>query len=158
VSGGSLRYLEGYGRTTQLVAQGRVYDISDAPADIAYTGVAGVYTVRTRWGEREWVVPGLGSSSRYLQGYTEGKNAGRIEIVASSAALDGGLHGAVTVGEFQRDAATMPKSGQLVIGLPSTDSAPDYRMQAMRIARERLRLPSDFRVRDGVAAGFGLEE
>jgi len=145
VSGGSLRYLEGYGRTTQLVAQGRVYDISDAPADITYTGIAGVYTVKSRWGEREWIVPGLGSSSRYLQGYVEGKNAGKIEIAASAAVFDGGLRGAVTVGEFQRDAATMPKSGQLVIGLPSTDSTPDYRMQAMRIVRERVRLPSDFR-------------
>jgi hypothetical protein len=144
VSGGSLRYLEGYGRTTQLVAQGRVYDISDAPADITYTGIAGVYSVKTRWGEREWIVPGLGSSSRYLQAYVEGKNAGKIEIAASTAVLDGGLHGAVTVGEFQRDAATMPKSGQLVIGLPSTDSAPDYRMQAMRIVRERTQLPSGF--------------
>ena len=144
VSGGSLRYLAGYGRTTQLVAQGRIYDISDAPADIAYTGIAGVYTVKSRWGEREWIVPGLGSSSRYLQGYIEGKNAGKIEIAASTAVLDGGLRGAVTVGEFQRDAATMPKSGQLVIGLPSTDSTPDYRMQAMRIVRGRTQLPSGF--------------
>ncbi len=145
VSGGSLRYLEGYGRTTQLIAQGRVYDISDAPADLAYTGIAGVYTVKSRWGEREWIVPGLGSSSRYLQGYVEGKDAGKIEIVASAAALDGRLRGAVTVGEFQRDAATLPKSAQLVIGNTKVDvNAPDYRMQAMRIVRERVRLPSDF--------------
>lgn len=145
VSGGSLRYLDGYGRTTQLVAQGRVYDISDAPADIAYTGIAGIYTVKTRWGEREWIVPGLGSSSRNLQGYVEGKDAGKIEIVASAAALAGTLRGAVTSGPYQRDAATLPKSGQLVIGNAGTDvDAPDYRMQAMRIVRERVRLPPDF--------------
>lgn len=141
VSGGSLRYLNGVGRTTQLMAQGRVYDISEAPADIAYTGVAGVYTVKTRWGEREWIVPGLGSSSRNLQGYVEGKDAGKIEIVASRAVLDGSLGGTVTVGEYQRDAATRPKSGQLVIGNAET-TAQDYRMQAMRIVRERAPLPS----------------
>ena len=74
--------------------------------------------IKTRWGEREWIVPGLGSSSRNIQGYTEGKNAGKIEIVASNAVLDGALRGAVTVGEYQRDAATMPKSGSSRGGSP----------------------------------------
>jgi filamentous hemagglutinin family protein len=147
VSGGSLRYLDGVGRTTQLISNGKTYDIGDAPADLVYTGFARTYTQRSnKWGvERTWGASGGAAESRFHQGYIEGKAAGTIDIAAHYAVLDGSLEGRAVAGPYQREPGKRPTSGKLVIGNTEiTGTAPDYWMSSVRLAREQLRLPSDF--------------
>lgn len=123
VSGGSINYQGGYGKTTQLVSGGKVYDIGDAPPGLNYDGLANVYTqhinkwnVTRTWGGTSTGGTVLTASERYYAGYVEGKDAGTISIVASQATLNGRMDGHVTEGPDQRDAATMARAGQFVLG------------------------------------------
>ena len=65
ISGGSIRYLDGYVRTTRVVgADGRIYDVGSAPADQIYVGLAGGFSrISAHWGIVEtWTSPfGKGS-------------------------------------------------------------------------------------------------
>lgn len=122
VSGGSIQYQGGMGRTTQLVSGSKAYDIGDAPADLNYSGFARVYSrhlnkwnLTQTWGGLSNGKP-LTAVDRYHAGYLEGKDAGSINIIASGAVLDGELAGHTTAGQYQRDAATLPIGGQFVLG------------------------------------------
>ena len=60
ISGGSIRYLDGYVRTTRLLAaNGAVYDIGSAPTDLKYIAFAGGFTRQhARWDIVEtWTSP-----------------------------------------------------------------------------------------------------
>jgi len=117
VSGGSTYVTPATGRTTQLLtATGSVVDISNANANTQYVAFAdqGSYTdLDTREGVDStvsWQTP------VYTQvgGYTQGANAGTVQIYATSASLAGTLLGNTTVGSTQR--GTLPLGGQLRIG------------------------------------------
>lgn len=122
VSGGSIDYLGGYGRTSQLVSGGKVYDISDAPANLDYGGFANVYTQHIdKWNvTRTWGGSGTGKAitgaERYYAGYVEGKSAGSINIVASQADFQGNWIGQAVEGPNQRNASTQATGGTFVLG------------------------------------------
>lgn len=101
VSAGAIRYQDGYVNTTQLVSQGKVYDIADADPNRPYDGISGVFkVVHRKWGVTE--VFGSSGSTRFESGYVEGKDAGTVAINAHLLDLQGTLRGDVMAGRYQR--------------------------------------------------------
>ncbi len=154
VSGGSLQYLPGYLQTTQLVgADGRIYDIGSAPANIIYTGFANTYSVTDpKWGVTQtWTTQGNG---QYTPGYTEGKDAGTFTLVGHGLVLDGDLEGTTNPGQYQRFATTtpgsttLPQGGQLIIGDATGGGQfvplPDYFLPDVIFALATSPLPASY--------------
>ncbi|WP_324615104.1 filamentous haemagglutinin family protein [Hyphomicrobium album] len=145
IAGGSLRYLDGYIKTTQLLgADGRLYDIGSARADMRYVAIGGGFVRdHARWGVTQVWAPllGDGTAGRFEKGYVEGAQAGTLEIHAPAQVLDGNIYAHAIKGERQLTAP--PKGGTLKIGSLSLPdgyfNANDLLLQA-RVAS----LPSDF--------------
>lgn len=114
LSGGSIRYRDGYINTTQLLgSDGRIYDIADADPDRDYTGAFSGYSVRhERWGVTE-TFPTYGTGGRFESGYVEGKDAGTLRLVTPRAVLDGNVAAEVLIGTHQRAPSTAVASTQL---------------------------------------------
>lgn len=141
VSGGGLRFAPGVIATTRLVgADGKIYDIGSAPANLAYSGFADRFTQSIRLTDgrvvqREWLnANGTGATRPTEPGYFEGRPAGAIEIVGYGLALGGTLRGAATAGEYQRFVpgttgalahTLLPGGGSLAIGRADLATAPD---------------------------------
>lgn len=141
VSGGWLRYGDGYVSTTKLISGGKAYDIGDAPADLVYDSYRVIDNV-------------------YAAGYTEGKNAGKVEVVANDLVLDGDLLGSVHVGRDQRDPSAKyapPRGGELVLGDATgsnNSTTPDYHLPAVSFEQQASDLPEAFDS-DPLNAGLG---
>lgn len=119
VSGGAVQYLDDNITTTQLVSNGRVYDIADAPETQHYDQILNTYTKDyAKWGVRRiWdIVP-----SRREPGYVQGSDAGLVNVIASRGAFEGTLRGGVIVGEKQRQHA--PQGGEFILGQIPSDLA-----------------------------------
>ncbi len=108
VSGGTIDYVGGYVKTTRVVAQGNVYDISQATPDLEYQGI---YGGRSTFNNRKWstkisythsLAP---TGQRYQEGFIQGGNGGKLVVAAASMALDGTTNANVYVGVRQRDIA-----------------------------------------------------
>lgn len=130
VSGGWLRYGDGYVSATRLFSGGRAYDITDAPANLIYDSYRVIDNV-------------------YSAGYTEGKDAGKVEIVSHGLVLDGDLLGSTHVGRDQRDPADKyvpPKGGQLILGEASGSGSPqpDYHLPDVVFSSSTPDLPAGF--------------
>ena len=101
-----------------LGADGRIYNVADAPIDITYVGFADDYTVTSgKWGTTTIVA----TPRPVLQGYVEGQSAGTISVSTPWAALQGNLQARATSGPLQRTEAQMPKGGALIIGEASQE-------------------------------------
>ncbi|WP_081616775.1 filamentous haemagglutinin family protein [Thiobacillus thioparus] len=124
VSGGSVRYRDGYVYTSQLVSQsGKTYDISEAPVDEVYVGFANEKLIS---GDKWLDDQSIKAMGKFEAGYVEGKDAGTVQIVAHDLSLSAGvLHGATTAGPYQRNAASRPRGGQLILGDTSYQVALD---------------------------------
>lgn len=148
VSGGSVRYADGWGRTTQLVdTSGRIWDIAAAPANNRYVAVTDTISrVNRKFGtEQVWGIPGNGVQLRRYGGYVEGRNGGALNIVASAGAYEGSLVGHVTYTAEQRYFDSLPLAAALRIGNLETDVAqPDYRTPDIVIDPTGTVLPADF--------------
>lgn len=123
VSGGSIAYQAGKGHTSKLLgADGRVYDVSNAPIDVQYVGFADSYSYTDpKWGiTRTWTAP-----AGYLPGYVQGASAGSIAIRAPAASLSGQLLGHTFVGSYQRTATSLPQGGQLIFGVAPIPNDPN---------------------------------
>ncbi|ATQ44595.1 filamentous haemagglutinin family protein [Caulobacter mirabilis] len=125
ISGGSAEYAGGYIDVTQLTAaDGRVSDIATADASVKYKG--------------------LSTSKRYDEGYVEGGDAGRLEILSSSQKLFGRVVSDTVVGQRQMAAGVkgarpatpagavevpvstrLPKGGTVALGT-SSESLGEY--------------------------------
>ncbi len=134
-SGGGTSYGTGTIATTKLISGNNVYDISNAPENIAYTGVLGNYQLTS---QKYGVVAnftgvyygGAAPLNDFASNVVEGSNAGTLTLVARSLTLDGAMNGSVTKGLYQTLAANPsnqvgqqtasglqePVGGTLVIG------------------------------------------
>ena len=121
VSGGSLRYLDGFIDSTTLISAGRPFDISTAPPDRIYETIA--------------------TSRRFEPGYVEGTAAGKVELFARGMAVDATLLGHTTLGPLQRSAP--PAGGQLVVGKPNPVNA-DFVVKDVELANGFGSLQRDF--------------
>ncbi|WP_454621111.1 filamentous haemagglutinin family protein [Bradyrhizobium cenepequi] len=106
VSGGSVRYADGWVKTTKLLgADGRIYDIANATPDRAYVGIyTGNFVVdHPRWRITEtFASPFNRAGAHYEPGYTEGRAAGTLRMYAAEGlVLEGAYAGGVVTGERQ---------------------------------------------------------
>jgi filamentous hemagglutinin family protein len=117
VRGGSVQYTDGYINTTMLEADGRLYDISEAPKDIIYDRVVDA----AEYGEQ--------LASNFERGYLEGKDSGSVELYGNSldSVLFGHILGEVTrgvnqrqpassVGGFNRAYTEVPQAATVILG------------------------------------------
>jgi filamentous hemagglutinin family protein len=96
LSGGTLDVQSGIVHQSWLKgADGRLYEVSSAPADFAYTGVyRGFEDTHQRWGDKTtgfFMSPLIGPDKRLEDGYTVGRDAGRLVIATGAAVLDGDI-------------------------------------------------------------------
>ncbi len=120
VSGGMVTYEDGYIKESQLVSEGRVFDLSEASKLRHYDAILGVESKKhERWGITE-TFSGFGrvSSGRFVESFIEGKSAGRVSIAAASAILsDNGLKAQMIIGPYQTEKMLLPDAGELNIDL-----------------------------------------
>jgi filamentous hemagglutinin len=131
VSGGSIAYQGGYGPATTklLAANGEVYGISDAPNDIQYVSVASSYS----YTDPTWGVATSVSAQTYYPGYTQGANAGEIEVLGPEVYLRGSMLGSTVAGLYQRTSGTLAQGGLFELGCncKNSNNEPDYRAPAV---------------------------
>lgn len=100
VAGGNVTYFPGMVSTSVLLgADGRRYGVANADPNMTYVGLAGQFTVNhSRWGVKE-----IWSTATEVQapGYTEGHDAGGINIATVSPQLQGQMYFGSVVGERQ---------------------------------------------------------
>lgn len=100
VAGGNVTFLPGLVSTTKLLgADGRLYSMTNADPNRVYLGIAGQFTVNhSRWGVTETWSAG---TQIYQPGYTEGHDAGGINITSLSPQLQGQMYFGSMAGERQ---------------------------------------------------------
>jgi len=130
IAGGSIAYLDGFINSSLLLTDtGRVIDIADAAPGLLYSSIYGKLVVDSeRWGKaarKEWSIFGgsRNGRKRFYQGYTEGKDAGRVNIKAHAAIIDSTLVAGSVNGSGQRDSSQRASAGELSIEIGrSTDT------------------------------------
>ncbi|MFH1984381.1 MAG: filamentous hemagglutinin family protein [Pseudomonadota bacterium] len=144
-SGGGYRYAGGTVETTQLFSQNVTFNIADAPSNIRYDRMA--------------------LQGEYSQAYTEGADAGQLNLHGRRIVLDGRIDGSATQGIYQTAAAEpvnahgfqkakgwiLPKGGDLYIGRPFTGSSPEIKnaiVEDILIEGALDPLPLSFKVDD----------
>ncbi|WP_341328023.1 filamentous haemagglutinin family protein [Methylotuvimicrobium sp. KM2] len=120
-SGGAVKFLDGYIRTSKLISNGRVFDISEAHPSLRYDGIYGkVVKNHKKWGvEQAWITEGPFALARKEAGYTDGHDAGSLTIASPNVILEGQLNGTTVSGRLQRTLAERPKGGTLTIDMRS---------------------------------------
>ncbi|CAB3926921.1 hypothetical protein LMG3481_05973 [Achromobacter deleyi] len=131
LSGGTLDVQDGMIRQSWLRGvDGRLYEVTRAPGDLAYTGLYQGYEASSqRWGQtRYFYNPLIAPQERFETGYTVGRDAGRLVIGTRSAVLEGELIGTTFQGDRQNAAAqagldgyqqsqrAVARGAQLVVG------------------------------------------
>ncbi|WP_347989536.1 filamentous haemagglutinin family protein [Methylomonas sp. AM2-LC] len=95
ISGGSIAYQAGEIQTTELVSNGVVYSMATASQNLNYQQLITVNT--------------------YQAAYTQGMNAGKVNITSRDVLLDGAIQAKTIAGEYQRNVSSLPSAGQLAI-------------------------------------------
>jgi filamentous hemagglutinin len=101
VSGGYVRYTEGYANTSKLTFGNSAVDFETASADRVYDGI----------------VNPSNSSSNFEQAYIEAKSAGSVEFIAPAMSLQGDFKGSAAKGIYQRDNLALGGSLRVTVGL-----------------------------------------
>lgn len=156
ISGGSLSYTPSSVKTTLLMSRGVLTDIANARADVRYDGIATRYVQDFgRWNVKE--VIDLGQTFNYDPGYTEGKNAGALEVMGLRAVvMQGDVQGRTIVGEVQRDKGIMPEGARLTLGsnpVANNINGLDYKHnQQIELSSEGPLLPGSFKFGDTLSS------
>jgi filamentous hemagglutinin family protein len=144
LSGGSLDYAGGYVRSSLLMgADGRLYDIRNAPAFMNFVAVGNAFRrEHDRWGAQytqTYANPlfARDTTTRWEDGYTVGRDAGRLILSAPTAIMEADVVAAVVSGDRQTNARpagvtdgyivpqdTRAQAGALVVG--AYDGTPDH--------------------------------
>ena len=104
VAGGTVSYQAGRVGQSWLVGRdGRLYNVSTAPADVPYVSVYGGEKLdHPRWGVTEtYRSPLIAPTSVFRTAYIEGRDGGTILIQSPTAVLDGDVFGGVVTGARQ---------------------------------------------------------
>lgn len=121
VAGGNVTFLPGLVSTTKLLgADGRLYSMTNADPNRVYLGIAGQFTVNhSRWGVTETWSAG---TQIYQPGYTEGHDAGGINITSISPQLQGQMYFGSMAGERQISLGLKPSASN---GVTATQAKGD---------------------------------
>ncbi|WP_241049794.1 filamentous haemagglutinin family protein [Achromobacter xylosoxidans] len=116
ISGGTLDVASGYINQSWLRGEdGRLYEVSRAPGDLLYKGLyRGFEEAHARWGAnatRYFYNSLLAPARRYEDGYTAGRDAGRLVIGTRSAVVEGSIVGEAFQGERQMQARQIVDTG-----------------------------------------------
>jgi filamentous hemagglutinin family protein len=134
VSGGSLAYQAGSGRTTKLSLNGKIVDIGDADPEQLYSGFADRFTVtNAKWNQTR--VFDFGQAD-HINAYTAGRDAGKLSLTAHNLVADATLLGKTTVGTYQRTQA--PQGGQLALTLLSQSGLPLASLPDFSFVKSRI--------------------
>ena len=153
VSGGSVRYQDGWITTTRLLgADGRLYDIGAAMPDQVYVGFAGSFArthnvqgkMDARLTETWTSVFDRGMSRRFERGYTEGQAAGKIQMFAAEGiVLEGSYWGGVITGERQSAQGKSAAAGSFTFG-GNSDEHRQWLIGNLVIGKNPELLPAGF--------------
>ncbi|WP_082321725.1 filamentous haemagglutinin family protein [Variovorax paradoxus] len=133
LSGGTLDVASGFINQSWLKgSDGRLYEVSSAPGDLLYKGLyRGFEAEHARWGKNTtdyFYNPLIGPQRRLENGYTVGRDAGRLVAATHSAVLEGSIVGETYQGPQQTQAAqadldgynqsqnAVARRGELVVG------------------------------------------
>ncbi|CAM2767696.1 filamentous haemagglutinin family protein [Janthinobacterium lividum] len=174
LSGGTLDVQTGALRQTWLKgADGKLYEAGSAPADLAYAGVyKGYEEEHARWGKDAsafYANPLIAAQKRLENGYTVGRDAGKLVVATGSAVLEGSIAGDVFQGErqaqapqavldgYQQSQLAAAQRGQLIVGQyqPMFDKRTGVLQHALSAVMDEVRLT---RVQDGIAAGLDVAD
>ncbi|WP_051593715.1 filamentous haemagglutinin family protein [Achromobacter sp. DH1f] len=116
ISGGTLDVAGGLIKQSWVRGEdGRLYEISRAPGDLLYKGLyRGFEDTHARWGQnatRYFYNALLAPRERYEDGYTAGRDAGRLVIGTRAAVVEGGIVGEAFQGERQSQARQAVDTG-----------------------------------------------
>ena len=172
LSGGTLDVQTGALRQTWLKgADGKLYEAGSAPADLAYAGVyKGYEEEHARWGTDAsafYANPLIAAQQRLENGYTAGRDAGKLVIATGSAVLEGAIAGEVFQGErqtqapqalldgYQQSQLAAAQRGQLIVGQyqPMFDKRTGVLQHVLSAVMDEVGLT---RVQDGIAAGLAV--
>ncbi|MGK5075295.1 filamentous haemagglutinin family protein [Janthinobacterium sp. ZB1P44] len=174
LSGGTLDVQTGAVRQTWLKGlDGKLHEAGSAPADLAYLGVyKGYEEEHARWGKDAsafYANPLIAAQQRLENGYTVGRDAGKLVVATGSAVLEGGIAGDVFQGErqtqapqalldgYQQSQFAAAQRGQLIVGQyqPMFDKRTGVLQHALSAVMDEVRLT---RVQDGIAAGLDVAD
>jgi filamentous hemagglutinin len=127
VSGGSIAYQGGYGPSTTnlLAANGQVFNISAAPGTMEYVAIANGYS----YTDPTWGITNKGNGQSYYAGYTQGANAGSIDVQGPQVYLRGSMQATTVDGLHQRTLSSLAKGGTFVLGCATCSNlsgGPDF--------------------------------
>ncbi|MBV8168481.1 MAG: hypothetical protein JO021_16925, partial [Alphaproteobacteria bacterium] len=146
VSGGGFLYPAGRLYTTQLVANGVLYDIGSAPANLRYSDIIDSFTVTyPRWGvTHTFTLAGTGAAP-YRPADVVGQAGGTLSINAfGGAVLEGSLKGGVTAGRTQFATSSFPAAATLDIGDPAFVVGQQFSQSIIDLALQAPVLAADF--------------
>ncbi|WP_083556264.1 filamentous haemagglutinin family protein [Hyphomicrobium sp. NDB2Meth4] len=136
ISGGSVSYAGGYIQTTNFLGRdGKLYNVNDARADMTFYGLGeGYIRSNDRWGITEvWTNPlGKGRvSTRWEDGYTVGRDAGRLNLSTPTAVFEADILADVVQGAGQTSARPSGitdgyKASQSTVSLAGTMNIQTY--------------------------------
>lgn len=158
VSGGSVRYTDGWITTTRLLgADGRIYDIGNAMPDQQYVGFPGSFTrrhERVNLTETWRSVLDRTAERRFEQGYIEGRNAGGIVIYdGAGLVMEGELDGHVITGRRQAANGKPAAAGTLQFGGGSVPEGP-WLASTLVVTHDPVALAGDFTVDSDLPSDF----
>ena len=149
ISGGSVAYTGGWDTATRLLgADGKIYRISEAYPGTEYLSLAGSFVKSSdKWGLSETYASPLVMGKTFENGYTEGRNAGSIQIYANrGVVLDGEIQGGVVTGAYQlAGASAAAQGGVLTIG-GGDNPARAWNLGEVVISDAPMKLGDDFDV------------
>ncbi len=161
ISGGRKDYEAGVIHTTKLVSDGKLYDIGAADPNRHYDGIAGQYTQSSaKWGQsKTWSM--LGEVGTYSAAFTQGADAGQLNIDTSRMILDGKVRADVVKGDYQNDSQSRPGNvsedvwselpssmaaqGTFVFGNTAQDTEPVHRYRGDDVVIEEQQLLSQLK-------------
>ncbi|NIM40977.1 MAG: filamentous hemagglutinin N-terminal domain-containing protein [Hydrogenophaga sp.] len=145
LSGGSVKYTQDVAKTTVLSSRGKLTDLADASASTRYDAIVSRYVVNyDKWNEQEVIE--LPSAQRVVQGYTQGQDAGRMNVQSMGAAyFSGSVEGRTVAGERQQLSGQLPRGATLTFGTEGVgDALKDHKLNQNVVIANGGPLPGQF--------------
>lgn len=120
VSGGGITYESGFVRESSLRYNGKEVPISEADKNIRYEGVTDVASVTNKKFNvsRSWALR-FGGKGTYYESYTEGSDAGRVDVTAGHAVLGGTFNAVAHASPAAQRAESVPMGGTFNFLIPA---------------------------------------